>query len=144
VDKVNIFTHARFLPSSKMLFAQVRHSILSEGSVINRSQMNHSIIGLRSRIGNNSLIDHSIILGADYFESPEKNVSNKKGGIPNIGIGDGCEIRNAILDNNVRIGNGVKLINLRHLAEEEADNYLVRDGITLIPLHSIIPCGTVL
>ncbi|HEX9973352.1 MAG TPA: glucose-1-phosphate adenylyltransferase [bacterium] len=139
-----IFTHARFLPSSKILSSEVSYSILSEGSIINRSRINHSIIGLRSRIGENSLIDHSIVMGADYFESKEEIISNANKGIPKIGIGDNCEIRNAIIDNNARIGNGVKLINVRDVAEEQAENYVIRDGIIVIPINSIIPDGTVI
>jgi glucose-1-phosphate adenylyltransferase len=139
-----IFTHARFLPSSKILSSEVHQSILSEGSIINCSQINNSIIGLRSRIGENSFIDHSIVMGADYFESKEEVVSNATKGIPNIGIGNNCEIRNAIIDNNARIGNGVKLINVRGAAEEEAENHIIRDGIVVIPADSIIPDGTVI
>jgi glucose-1-phosphate adenylyltransferase len=139
-----IFTHARFLPSSKILSAEVSHSILSEGSIINRSRINHSIIGLRSRIGENSLIDHSIVMGADYFESQEDIISNANKGIPNIGIGDDCEIRNAIVDNNARIGNRVKLINVHNVAEEDAGNYVIRDRIIVIPINSIVPDGTVI
>ena len=139
-----IFTHARFLPSSKIVSAEVNQSILSEGSIINRSRINHSIVGLRSRIGENSLIDHSIIMGADYFESNEEMLKNEKKGIPKIGIGENCEIRNAIVDNNARIGNGVKLINVRNVAEEETDNYVIRDKLIVIPINSIIPDGTVI
>ncbi len=113
-----IFTHARFLPSSKILLSKVSYSILSEGSIINRSRINHSIIGLRSRIGENSLIDHSIVMGADYFESPDEMIRHANMGIPQIGIGDDCKIRNAIIDNNARIGNDVKLINIHHVIEE--------------------------
>jgi glucose-1-phosphate adenylyltransferase len=139
-----IFTHARFLPSSKILSSEVSYSILSEGSIINRSRINHSIIGLRSRIGENSLIDHSIVMGADYFESHEEIINNAKKGIPKIGIGDNCEIRNAIIDNNARIGNGVKLINVRNVAEEQTENYVIRDSIIVIPTNSIIPDGTII
>jgi glucose-1-phosphate adenylyltransferase len=139
-----IFTHARFLPSVKILSAEVNQSILSEGSIISCSRINHSIIGLRSRIGENSLIDHSIVMGADYFESHEEIIRQTKKGIPKIGIGDDCEIRNAIIDNNARIGNGVKLINVRNVAEEEAENYVIRDGVIVIPTNSIIPDGTVI
>jgi glucose-1-phosphate adenylyltransferase len=139
-----IFTHARFLPSVKVLSSEVSNSILSEGSIINRSRINHSIIGLRSRIGENSLIDHSIVMGADYFESHKEIIKNTKRGIPKIGIGDDCEIRNAIIDNNARIGNGVKLINMRNITEEDAENYVIRDGIIVIPINSIIPDGTVI
>jgi glucose-1-phosphate adenylyltransferase len=139
-----IFTHARFLPSPKILSSEVNNSILGEGSIINRSQINHSIIGLRSRIGENSLIDHSIVMGADYFESQEEIISNTNKGIPKIGIGDDCEIRNAIIDNNARIGNRVKLINVHNVAEEDAENYVIRDGIIVIPINSIVPDGTVI
>jgi glucose-1-phosphate adenylyltransferase len=143
-EETPIFTHARFLPSLKILSSEVRQSILSEGSIINCSQINNSIIGLRSRIGMKSSIDRSIIMGADYFESIEEIIKNSKKGIPNIGIGDDCEIRNAIIDKNVRIGNRVKIINVRSAAEEEAENHVIRDGIVVIPANSIIPDGTVI
>jgi glucose-1-phosphate adenylyltransferase len=139
-----IFSHARFLPSSKILSSEVSHSILSEGSIINRSRINHSIIGLRSRIGDNTLIDHSIVMGADYFESQEEINYNANKGIPKIGIGDNCEIRKTIIDNNARIGNGVKLINVHNVVEETAENFAIRDGIIVIPVNSIIPVGTII
>jgi glucose-1-phosphate adenylyltransferase len=83
-------------------------------------------------------------MGADYFESQEEFVSNAKKGIPNIGIGADCEIRNTIIDKNARIGNGVKLINMRWAEEEKAENHFIRDGIVVIPANSIIPDGTVI
>ena len=83
-------------------------------------------------------------MGADYFESHEEIISNAKNGIPKIGIGDNCEIRNAIIDNDARIGNGVKLINVRHVVEEQAENYVSRDGIIVIPINTIIPDGTII
>jgi glucose-1-phosphate adenylyltransferase len=143
-EETPIFTHARFLPSAKILSSEVRQSILGEGSIINCSQINNSIIGLRSRIDENSFIDHSIVIGADYFESKEECISNTKNDIPNIGIGADCEIRNAIIDKNARIGNGVKIINARNAEEEEAENHVIRDGIVVIPANSIIPDGTVI
>jgi glucose-1-phosphate adenylyltransferase len=143
-EETPIFTHARFLPSAKILSSEVRQSLLGEGSIINCSQINNSIIGLRSRIDENSFIDHSIVIGADYFESKEECISNTKNDIPNIGIGADCEIRNAIIDKNARIGNGVKIINARNAEEEEAENHVIRDGIVVIPANSIIPDGTVI
>ena len=83
-------------------------------------------------------------MGADYFESEEEFISNAKKDIPKIGIGDDCEIRNAIIDKNARIGNRAKLINVRNVAEEEAENYVIRDSIIVIPMNSIIPDGTVI
>jgi glucose-1-phosphate adenylyltransferase len=83
-------------------------------------------------------------MGADYFEPYEEIINTTKKTIPKIGIGDDCEIRNAIIDNNARIGNGVKLINARNVAEEEGENYVIRNGIVIIPLNSIIPDGTII
>lgn len=139
-----IFTHARFLPASKILNSQVSHSILGEGSIINRSRLNHAIIGLRSRIGENSGIDHVVMMGADIFESEEDKKENMKRGTPSIGIGDNCEIRNAILDKNVRIGHGVKLVNSRNVNEEDAENYYICEGIIVVPKNAVIPDGTII
>ena len=122
----------------------MHRSILSEGSIINRANINHSIIGVRSRIDDNSTIDHSIIMGADFFESQESIVQNTEMGLPKIGIGDDCEIRNAIIDKNARIGSNVKLINNRGIQEEQTENYAIRDGIIVVPKGAIIPDRTVI
>lgn len=139
-----IFSHPRFLPGSKILLSEVKNSILCEGSIINKSRIDHSIIGIRSRIGENSIIERSVIMGADFFETKEELDHNAKEGIPNIGIGKNCEIRNAIIDKNVRIGNGVKIINARGVSEEFAENYAIRDGIIVIPKNALIPENTVI
>lgn len=142
-DKL-IFSHARFLPGSKITFSEVKNSILSEGSIIDRARINQSIIGIRSRIGENSIIERAVIMGADFFESVEELSRNKKEGIPNLGIGKNCEVRNVIIDKNVRIGNGVKLINPRNIKDKDTEDYVIRDGIIVIPKNAIIPDGTMI
>ncbi|MCX7975341.1 MAG: glucose-1-phosphate adenylyltransferase [Candidatus Aminicenantes bacterium] len=139
-----IFTHARFLPGSKIIFSEVENSILCEGSIINRSIIRNSIIGIRSRIGENCLIENSIIMGADYFESEEEIKSNASKGIPNIGLGRNCEIRRAIIDKNARIGDNCRLVNLRNVQSEENENYVIRDGIIVVPKHGVIYPGTII
>ncbi|OGD20444.1 MAG: glucose-1-phosphate adenylyltransferase [Candidatus Aminicenantes bacterium RBG_16_63_16] len=138
-----IFTHARFLPGSKILASEVDHSILCEGSIINRSRISRSIIGIRSRIGDNSLIERTIVMGADYFESREATGQNAALGRPDIGIGRDCVIRGAIIDKNARIGDGAKLVNAAGAAEAETDDYVIRDGIIVVPKHAVIPAGAV-
>ena len=139
-----IFTHPRFLPGSKILSAEVKNSILCEGSIINRSQVTSAIIGIRTRIGENSRVNRAVIMGSDYLESKEQIEINSKLGIPNVGIGRDCEIRNAIIDKNVRIGNGVKLVNAQGKSDETSENYVIRDGIIVIPKNSVIHDGTVI
>lgn len=139
-----IFTHARFLPGSKIIFSEVENSILCEGSIINRSRIRNSIIGIRSRIGENCLIEDAIIMGADYFESEEEMRANAQKGIPNIGLGRNCEIRRAIIDKNARIGDNCRLINAKNVQNEENENYVIRDGIIVVPKHGIIYPGTII
>jgi glucose-1-phosphate adenylyltransferase len=139
-----IFTHARYLPGSKILCSEVDHSILCEGSIINRSKISRSIIGIRSRVGEGSAIDRTVVMGADSFESQDEIERNLRSGLPPVGIGRECLIRGAIIDKNARIGDRVKLVNERRIAYQETDDYVIRDGIVVVPKHAVIPDGTVI
>jgi glucose-1-phosphate adenylyltransferase len=143
-EEAPIFSRARFLPGAKIISSEVSDSILCEGSIINRSKIHQSIIGIRSRIGENSVIERSVVMGADFFETLEEIGHNDKTGIPHIGIGSNCEIRQAIIDKNARIGKGVKLVNARGISDEPSENYVIKDGIIVIPKNAIIPDGTVI
>jgi len=144
-DEANpIFTHARFLPGSKILASDVENSILCEGSIVNRSMIRRSIIGIRSRIGENSRLERTIMMGADYFETEADLKKNRETGVPDVGLGRDCEVRNAIIDKNARIGNGVKLVNARNKTSENAESYVIVDGIVVIPKSAVIPDGTVI
>ena len=139
-----IFTQARFLPGSKIIHSDVARSILCEGSIINNSRIYDSIIGIRSRVGEDFAFDRSVVMGADFFESREELARNAANGLPPIGIGRNCEIRNAIIDKNARIGDGVRLINARRVRDEPADNYCIVGGIIVVPKNAVIPDGTVI
>ena len=143
-EKRPIFSRARFLPGSKIISSEVNNSILCEGSIINHSRINHSIIGIRSRIGKNSFIERAVLMGADFLETVEEFAQNDKTGIPHVGIGSNCEIREAIIDKNSRIGKGVKLVNARGISDETSENHVIKDGIIVIPKNAIIPEGTVI
>jgi glucose-1-phosphate adenylyltransferase len=139
-----IFTHARFLPGSKILSSQVENAILCEGSIVNRSRILDSIVGVRSRIGDNCFLERTVMMGADYFESKDDLGRNRANGVPDVGIGRDCEIRNAIIDKNARIGHGVRLVNRGGAAGGTADNHVIVDGIIVVPKSAVIPDGTVI
>ncbi len=83
-------------------------------------------------------------MGADYFESGEEKARQEAQGIPPIGIGRDCEIRNAIIDKNARIGQGVRLINARDVRDELAESYCIVNGIVVVPKNAVLPDGTVI
>jgi glucose-1-phosphate adenylyltransferase len=139
-----IYTHPRNLPGSKLNNCNVHQSIISEGCILTGSDIKHSIIGLRSRIGGGTTIKHSIILGADYFETAEQLEDNAAKKIPHVGIGNHCTIINAIVDKDVRIGDNVSIINAHNLQEKDDENYCIRDGIIVVPKGAHIRSGTVI
>ena len=139
-----IYTHPRNLPGSKLNNCNIHQSIVSEGCILTGSDIIHSIIGLRSRIGSGTTIKHSIILGADFFETAKQLQQNAAKRIPNIGIGNHCTIINAIIDKDVRIGDNVSIINAHNLQEKDDENYSIRDGIIVVPKGAFIRGGTVI
>ncbi|QQS45727.1 MAG: glucose-1-phosphate adenylyltransferase [Acidobacteriota bacterium] len=139
-----IYTHARFLPASKYLGCSIADSIISDGSIINRSDITHSIIGIRSRIQDGSRITDSMIMGADYYQTIEELEADRACGIPRVGIGEGAIIEGAIIDKNARIGAGVHIRNAAGRDPIETENYHIRDGIVVIPKGAIIPDGAVI
>jgi len=139
-----IYTHPRNLPGSKLSSCNIHQSILSEGCILSGSDIKHSIIGVRSRIGSGTTIKYSIIMGADRFETIEQMEENAAKRIPNIGIGNHCTIINAIIDKDVRIGENVSIINAHNLQEKDDEQYCIRDGIIVVPKGSLIRSGTVI
>ncbi len=139
-----IFTHARFLPGSKILASDVESAILCEGSIVNRSHIRESIIGIRSRIGENCRLERTVVMGADTFESKEGLERNRADGVPDIGIGPESEVRNAIIDKNARIGRGVRLVNRDGVAAAAAESHAIVNGIIVVPKDAVIPDGTVI
>lgn len=137
--KGHVFTHPRFLPPAQILASKIDNSLVSEGSVLQHATVENSIVGLRSVIGKKARIRRTVLMGADYFGFE----TAAKSKIP-IGIGEGSQIENAILDKNVRIGREVTIKNVRRVKEEDGDNYYIRDGIVIVPKDAVIPDGTVI
>jgi glucose-1-phosphate adenylyltransferase len=130
-NKRVIFTRARLLPASKVTGTTLERSIIAEGSIIEASRIEHTLVGIRSRIGVGTTIVDSIVMGNDYFASIED--LKRPEGRPAMGIGERCYIRNAIIDKNVRIGNDVRINGGTHLEEGNYEKYSVVDGIVVVP-----------
>jgi glucose-1-phosphate adenylyltransferase len=131
-----IYTRGRFLPGSTIAGASLHNVLLSDGCRIHKAEIRNSIIGLRSNIANGTRIADSIIMGADYYEL-DAEIS---GGI-GVGIGEDCDIQGAILDKNVRIGSGVVIRPFPRGTEQDHEDWIVRDGIVVIPKNTVLPGG---
>lgn len=139
-----IYTHPRFLPDSVIRNCRIVQSLVSEGCMITGSEIRNSIIGIRSRIGSDTSIRRTLVMGADSYETPPDVSSLRSAGVPAIGIGERSVIQHAIVDKNARIGRRVRVLNERRLKHFDGPNYYIRDGIVIIPKGGVIADGTVI
>jgi len=139
-----IYTRARMLPPAKISGTTLEKTIIAEGCIINASRVENSVIGIRTRIGNGTTIVSSYVMGGDYFETLEEMRHNAERGIPKLGIGDRCYIRNAILDKNCRIGDDVRINGGHHLENTDHSLYTVKDGIVVVKKGAVVPNGFVI
>jgi glucose-1-phosphate adenylyltransferase len=130
-----IYTHARFLPGSKLNGATIKHAIVSDGCIIDDAHIERSVIGIRSYIGGGTTIRDSIVMGADFYD-----VDAAAGG-PGLGIGRNCVIDRAIIDKNARIGDGAVVTPEGKPSEFDGPNFYIRDGIVVIPKGATIAAG---
>lgn len=137
-----IYTHSRFLPGSTMQDCHLENVLLCEGCCLQNAEVQHSVIGLRSQIHTGVRIRDSIIMGADYYEDINEFAQLKDG--VELGIGNGAVIEGAILDKNTRIGRGVVIRPFPRGTEMDMENWVVRDGIVVIPKGATLPPGTVI
>ncbi|MEI6349572.1 MAG: glucose-1-phosphate adenylyltransferase [Verrucomicrobiota bacterium] len=134
-----VYTHARFLPASKINGATIRQAVISDGCVISDATIERAVIGVRSFINSGTTIRHSIIMGADFYDAEQ--ASHRETGTP-LGIGRNCVIDRAIIDKNASIGDDVVITPENKPENFDGPNFYVRDGIVIVPRGVTIPSGT--
>ncbi len=138
-----VYTRARMLPPAKISGTTLEKTLIAEGSIINASRLEHCVVGIRSRLGYGTTVVSSYIMGNDYYETLEVMEENISKGIPRIGIGERCYIKDAIIDKNCRIGNDVRIIGGKHLENSDHTLYSVKDGIVVVKKGAILHDGFV-
>ncbi|MFV0541133.1 MAG: glucose-1-phosphate adenylyltransferase [Aestuariibaculum sp.] len=134
-----IYTHARMLPTTKIAGTKLDRAVIAEGCIISATTIEKSVIGIRSRIGKESTVIKTYMMGSDYYETLQE-IEEKKIDIL-MGIGERCFIKNAILDKNCRIGDDVRINGGPHLEDAETDMYTIKDGIVVVKKGATIPKG---
>ena len=138
-----IYSRARFLPPSRVDGARVQGSLISDGCTIGAGTViENSVVGLRCNIVKDVVVRNSVILGNDYYETPEHLEVDVSNNVPPLGIGDGAVIEKAIIDKNVRIGRQANVINDRGLTElPESQHFTIRDGVIVVPKNAVLGDG---
>jgi glucose-1-phosphate adenylyltransferase len=139
-----IFSRARMLPPAKISGTTLEKTLISEGCIITASRIEQSIVGIRTRIGRGTTIVNSYIMGGDFYETIEEMKNAESQGLPKIGIGERCYVKNAIIDKNCRIGNDVRINGGTHLKDTDHALYTIMDGIVVVKKGAILPDGFVI
>jgi glucose-1-phosphate adenylyltransferase len=132
-----IYTRPRYLPGAVLHRCCFDGVLLSDGSRVEDSEIEKAIVGLRASI-RKSTVRNALIMGIDsHYPAPGP-------GEPEPGIGEGCEISNAIIDKNARIGRNVRICNDAGVDEADGDGWAIRDGIVVVAKNAVVPDGTVI
>lgn len=141
-----VYTHARYLPPSKIEHSEIHDSIMSEGCIISGATISNSLVGLRSRVSKGVRLEASFMMGADYYQSFEEMRADLAAGLPRVGIGENTLVKRAIIDKNARIGSNARLLNEGGLLHADAadGSYFIREGIIIVPKDAVIKDGTII
>ncbi|KDP40133.1 hypothetical protein JCGZ_02131 [Jatropha curcas] len=140
------YTSRRNLPPSKIDNCKLVDSIISHGSFLTNSFIEHSVVGIRSRINSNVHLKDTVMLGADFYETDAEISALLAGGRVPIGIGENTRIRECIIDKNARIGTNVVIANSEGIkeADRSSEGFYIRSGVTIILKNSVIEDGFVI
>ncbi len=140
-----IFTRMRNLPASRVSGANLKNCLVSDGCVVGAgAELANAVLGVRSIIGKGVVLRNTVVIGADRYETDAERAANRRKGVPGFTVGDGSVIEQAILDKDCRVGRQVQIVNRRGVTDEEGANYVIRDGIVVIPRGTTVPDGTVI
>lgn len=136
-----IYTRPRYLPASKINRCNIDYVVIGDGCLVTDSSLKHSVIGIRSVLGENSHFEDVVMMGADFYQTAEEIKADLASGRPAIGVGRNCHIRRAIIDKNARIGDGVSLSPEGKPDGDYAHGVVIRDGILCVTKGGVIPSG---
>jgi glucose-1-phosphate adenylyltransferase len=141
-NRSKIYTRARTLPPTKVSGKTTYdRAMIAEGCIIDECDIEHSVIGIRNRIGKGTTILNSYLMGNDFYQNIEEMVNEASNHMIPVGIGERCYINNTIVDKNCRIGNDVRLNGGSHLEDVTTPLYSIRDGIIVVKKGATIPSG---
>ncbi|KAK8476836.1 hypothetical protein V6N11_030668 [Hibiscus sabdariffa] len=141
-----VYTMPRCLPPTIVSDAIITDSVIGDGCILQKCKIKGTVVGMRTKIGDGTIIEDSVIMGSDVYQIEDGRKSNIYSKSVPIGIGKNTEIRKAIVDKNARIGNNVKIINKDNVEEgdREASGYIISGKIMVVLRSAEIPDDSIL
>ncbi len=125
------------LPGARFSNTIVKNSIICDGCIIEADEITHSILGPRTVVKKGTVIQDSYLMGNDFYLPP-----STQSRFPEVmQISEDCIIHKAIIDKDVYIGPGVRLINKNNLDYYDGKDVYIRDGIIVVARGASLPPG---
>ncbi|GKU89965.1 hypothetical protein SLEP1_g4033 [Rubroshorea leprosula] len=142
--KTPFFTSPRFLPPTKVDKCRIVDAIISHGCFLRECSVQHSVVGVRSRLESGVELKDAMMMGADYYQTEAEIASLLAEGKVPIGVGQNTKISNCIIDKNAKIGKDVVITNADGVEEADRpeEGFYIRSGITVILKNATIKDGT--
>ena len=138
-----IYTRDRYLPPSKLNHCEIDQVVIGDGTILTDSSIKHSVLGVRSYVGEGSRLEDVVMMGSDYYETDDQLAANVTRGRPHLGIGKHCFVKHAIIDKNARIGDGCSLDAIgKPDGSYVGGAVVIRDGVLVVTKGAILPAGT--
>nr|ARA71546.1 ADP-glucose pyrophosphorylase large subunit [Eleusine coracana]ARA71547.1 ADP-glucose pyrophosphorylase large subunit [Eleusine coracana] len=144
--KTPFFTSPRYLPPTKSDKCKIKDSIISHGCFLRECTIEHSIVGVRSRLNSGCELKNTMMMGADMYETEDEIARLMSDGKVPIGVGENTKISNCIIDMNARVGRNITITNTEGVQEADRpeEGYYIRSGIVVILKNATIKDGTVI
>ena len=132
-----IFGRHSYLPASKLVSCHIENIIVAEGCMLDRVQARRCVIGERSRISHDTVLENVVMMGGDAYGDRMIEATD----MPPIGIGANCTICNTIIDKNARIGDNVTIDPANKNHNYAKGGIVVKDGIAVVVKNTTVPDG---
>jgi glucose-1-phosphate adenylyltransferase len=136
------YTRARSLPPASIVDSEIHDSLVVEGSTITGAEIINSIIGIRGRVREGSVLKDTVYMGSDFYDGEQSLGDKAQRSGPPMGVGRNCRIERCIIDKNARIGDNVTIKAHPGVEDYTGERRWIRDGITIIPKGTVIEPGT--
>ncbi|KAF6147032.1 hypothetical protein GIB67_036751 [Kingdonia uniflora] len=125
---------------------QILNSIISHGCFLRHCHVEHSIVGVRSRLEYGVEMKDTIMMGSDYYQTEAEIASILGEGIVPMGVGSKTKISNCIIDKNAKISKNVIIANQDKVEEAErpSEGFYIRSDITVVLKNFTIPDRTII
>lgn len=139
------FTSPRFLPPTKVDQCRIVDAIISHGCFLRDCSVQHSVVGVRSRLESGVELKDTMMMGADYYQTEAEIAALLAEGKVPVGVGQNTKISNCIIDKNAKIGRDVIIANGDGVEEAERpdEGFFIRSGITVVLKNATIKDGTI-